>query len=225
VVRSPGLKLRPAAATVSVSRSLQRLTRLPCEIQRTRTVLFSSIRRSSSALSWRGHETESLTTSCADCPLRSVKQSAIPVPGQEIKTALAWNIPKGVPVKNLPVPKSGWLLDQVLAQSCPLPELPPVRRRGESAPSLVAGSCRRCRQRHRTGVTPTLLLPAAARRSRLVIPSSQDPVDVSSPAVPADQPGIWPACGPGAWSLATGSLQGGVRQGVLCPAAGLRQRL
>jgi hypothetical protein len=36
----------------------------------------------------------SLTTSCAERRFRSAKQSAVPL-GQEIKTTLAWNIPKG----------------------------------------------------------------------------------------------------------------------------------
>lgn len=36
----------------------------------------------------------SLTTSCAERRFHSAKQSAVPL-GQEIKTTLAWNIPKG----------------------------------------------------------------------------------------------------------------------------------
>jgi hypothetical protein len=40
-------------------------------------------------------------------------------------------------MENLPVPKPRWLLDRVLAQPCPPPEFPSVRRHDESAPSLV----------------------------------------------------------------------------------------
>jgi hypothetical protein len=45
----------------------------------------------------------SSSTSCAECPFHGVKQSAVSL-GQEIKTTLAWNNPKEVPVKTYQFP-------------------------------------------------------------------------------------------------------------------------